>query len=93
MKLFWLTLALTMASFLWYSAYSTGFEVVATLLLIDIMIAWAYIETRRGEGSGFLPEKIEVLEKMTSEMFEKLNKRLSKAEGKKEDIIEWLEKF
>jgi hypothetical protein len=94
MKLFWLFAALTALSALMLSVYSTGLELVALLLVIDFMALWFYTETGKiGTESGFLKERITSIEKITSDMFEKLNKRFSKKTEEKEDIIEWLDKF
>ena len=93
MKLFWMFLVLTVLSISWYSLYSKGFDIVIFLLLLDFMALWYYTEKNKPNTGNFLSDKILILEKSTSDMFEKLNKRFSKKSDKKEDIVEWLDKF
>jgi hypothetical protein len=93
MKLFWIFLIMTVLSVSWYSVYSMGFDIIVFFLILDLMSLWFYAESRKPVGTSILPEKILILEKSTSDMFEKLNKRFSKKSDKKEDIVEWLDKF
>jgi hypothetical protein len=93
MKLFWMFLILTVLSVSWYTLYSKGFDLIAFFLLLDLMALWYYTERNRPNQGNLLFDKILILEKSTSDMFEKLGKRFSKKSDNREDIVEWLDKF
>lgn len=94
MKFFWLLMAATVAALIWQAMYSGSMVFVAAMIIFDCMALWASFESKKGNSnSNPLLKKLENLEKLTSDMFEKLNNKLSHEKKDKKEIVEWLDKF
>ena len=94
MKLFWIFMVASLLSVAWFVYSSLGIDPLIFIIFIDIMAVWFFAESREGNKiRGIMIEKIEMLERLTSELFEKLNGKNSHADGNGKDIIKWLDKF
>ena len=94
MKFFWLLMAVTVAALIWQTFYSGSMVFVAAMLLFDCMALWASFESKKGKtNSNPIIQKMENLEKLTSDMFEKLGSKLSHEKKDKKEIVEWLDRF
>ena len=94
MKLFWIFMVASLISVAWFVYSSLGIDPLIFIIFIDIMSVWFFVETRQENNlKGLMMDKIEMLEKLTSELFEKLNGKNSHADENGKDIIKWLDKF
>jgi len=94
MRFFWLLTVITLLTIYFHSVTSEGLILIIMLIITDFMVLWVETEFEKNNGEkSFLLEKIEILEKLTSDMFDKLNKRFSNNKNDKKDIIESLNQF
>jgi hypothetical protein len=71
-----------------------SFELIILLFITDFIVLWTQIESNKGEnGKNILAEKIENLEKLISDVFNKMTKKPMNEKEEKKEIIEWLNKF
>ena len=88
MRFFWILIIITIASIIFYLFSSSGLELIIPLFIIDFISLWYSIESKES-GKTILAEKIENLEKLTWNLFNKLTgKQIDKKE-----LTEWLSKF
>jgi hypothetical protein len=71
-----------------------SFELIIVLFITDFIVLWTELETDgKGKGKSILAEKIENLEKLISDVFNKMTKKPTNEKDEKKEIIEWLNKF
>ena len=71
-----------------------SFELIILLFITDFIVLWTEVETdRKGKGKSILAEKIENLEKLISDVFNKMTKKPANEKDEKKEIIKWLNKF
>jgi len=71
-------------------------EIILIMIVIDFIALWVYTESehnKKDKEKSNLLIKIENLERLTSELFEKVSRRVSNKKIDKEELIEWLNKF
>jgi hypothetical protein len=71
-------------------------EITMMLIIIDFMILWSYTELEKNKNDkekSNLLIKIESLERLTSDLFDKITKRFSNKKNDKKELVEWLNKF
>ena len=94
MRFFWILIAATVIAISLNLIYQTGLEIVILLLLTDFMALWIYAESdKEGSGNIILIEKIGGIERLISDLFNKMSKKFSNGNNDKKEIIEWLNKF
>ncbi|NIO44467.1 MAG: hypothetical protein GTN36_02835 [Candidatus Aenigmarchaeota archaeon] len=96
MKFFWILVLITIIVAYFQLLFYKSLEIIVTFVIIDFMVLWAYIElenNKKDKQRNILLVKIENLERLTSELFEKVTSRFSNKENNKEKLIEWLNKF
>ena len=79
---------ITIASLIFYLFSSKGLEIIIPLFIIDFISLWYSSESREPRKT-ILEEKIENLEKLTWDLFNKLTDR----KVDKKELVEWLNKF
>jgi hypothetical protein len=83
-----------MASVAFYLTSLQRLELIIPLIILDLIVLWTYAELGKKEpGNIGLKQKIENLEKLTYELFNKLTKKPSNSKDEKKEIVEWLNKF
>jgi len=93
MRFFWLLTVITLLTIYFHSVTSEGLILIIMLIITDFMVLWVETEFEKNNGEkSFLLEKIESLEKLTSDVFDKINK-LTNNKNDKKDIIESLNQF
>jgi hypothetical protein len=71
-----------------------SFELIILLFITDFIVLWTELETDgKGKGKSVLSEKIENLEKLISDVFNKMTKKPTNEKDEKKEIIKWLNKF
>jgi hypothetical protein len=71
-----------------------SFELIILLFITDFIVLWTELETDvKGKGKSVLAEKIENMEKLISDVFNKMTKKPINEKEEKKEIIEWLNKF
>ena len=96
MKFFWFLVLITIIAASFQLLFYKGLEIVIILIITDFMVLWAYTElenNKKDKEKSNLLIKIENLERLTSELFEKVSRRVSNKKIDKEELIEWLNKF
>jgi len=96
MKFFWILVLITIIATSFHLAYYKSLEIVIILIVIDFMVLWTYTElenNKKDKERSILLIKIENLERLTSELFEKVTRRLSNKKNNKKELIEWLNRF
>ena len=75
-------------------AYLKGLEIVILLFITDFIALWIYTELgRKDSEKNILLEKIKNLERLVSDVFNKINKKFSNEKNNKKELVEWLNKF
>ena len=93
MRFFWIMMIITALIVLGLGSLKS-FELIILLFITDFIVLWVESETDgRGKGKSVLAEKIEKLEKLISDVFNKMTKKLANGKDEKKEIIEWLNKF
>lgn len=93
MRFFWIMVIITAIFVLGLSSLKS-FELIILLFITDFIVLWTQIESNKGEnGKNILAEKIENLEKLISDVFNKMTKKPMNEKEEKKEIIEWLNKF
>ncbi len=95
MKFFWFLVLITIIA-TFFSLFYKGLEIVIILIIIDFIVLWTYTElekNRKNKEKNNLLIKIENLERLTSDLFDKITGRVSKEKIDKKELIEWLNKF
>ncbi len=93
MRFFWIMVIITVIFVLGLSSLKS-FELIILLFITDFIVLWTQIESNKGEnGKNVLAEKIENLEKLISDVFNKMTKKPMNEKEEKKEIIEWLNKF
>ncbi len=93
MRFFWIMVIITAIFVLGLSSLKS-FELIILLFITDFIVLWTQIESNKGEnGKNILAEKIENLEKLISDVFNKMTKKPTNEKEEKKEIIEWLNKF
>lgn len=93
MRFFWILIIGTIASIVFYFISFAGLELVISLMIIDfIALIFSEFEGRE-TGSNSLIKKIENLEKLIYDLFNKLTKTSYDKTQEKKEIEEWLNKF
>jgi hypothetical protein len=93
MRFFWILIIITTASVAFYLTSLKGLELIIPLLTIDLIALWTYYELGKKEPENTsMKQKIENLEKLVYELFNRLTQKPTNKD-KKEDLTEWLNKF
>jgi len=93
MRFFWIMVIITAIFVLGLSSLKS-FELIVLLFITDFIVLWTQIESNKGEnGKNILAEKIENLERLISDVFNKMTKKPMNEKEEKKEIIEWLNKF
>lgn len=94
MRFFWILLIITIITASLNLVFFISVEVLALLIIMDFIVLWSYTEIEKnGNEENVLLEKIENLERLTSDLFNKVTKKFSNTKNNKKDIVEWLNKF
>jgi len=94
MKFFWIMLAMTLISIYYHYVFSKGLEMVMLLIIVDLIALLTYNELyKKDSEKSILKEKLENLERLTSQVFEKINSRFTNNKDDKKELIESLNKF
>ncbi len=91
MRFFWVLVLITIITSLFYKI-----EIILIMIVIDFIALWVYTEleyNKKSKEKSNLLTKIENLERLTSELFEKISRRVSNKKVDKKELIEWLNKF
>ena len=90
MRFFWILIIITMASVAFYLIFFNGLELVILLLIVDFIVLMVSNELGKDAFENkTLSNKIENLEKLTYDLFNKLTGR----QNDKEQLTKWLEEF
>ena len=93
MRFFWIMVIITAIFVLGLSSLKS-FELIILLFITDFIVLWTELETNgKGKGKSILAEKIENLEKLISDVFNKMTQKPTDEKEEKKEIIEWLNKF
>ena len=93
MRFFWIMVIITAIFVLGLSSLKS-FELIIVLFITDFIVLWTESETdEKGKGKSVLAEKIENLEKLISDVFNKMTKKPINEKDEKKEIIKWLNKF
>ena len=69
-------------------------EIVLFLIIMDSIVLWVSLELeRKNNNEGILLEKIENMERLVSDLFDKVTNKFSNKKNEKKDLVEWLNKF
>jgi hypothetical protein len=94
MRFFWILIIITTASVAFYLTSLKGLELIIPLLTIDLIALWTYAELEKKEPENTsLKQKIENLERLIYELFNRLKQKPPNDKDKKEELTEWLNKF
>jgi hypothetical protein len=87
-------LAMTLISIYYHYVFSKGLEMVMLLIIVDLIALLTYNELyKKDSEKSILKEKLENLERLTSQVFEKINSRFTNNKDDKKELIESLKKF
>ncbi|NIM46743.1 MAG: hypothetical protein GTN40_01125 [Candidatus Aenigmarchaeota archaeon] len=96
MKFFWVLVLITLIITSFQLMFYKSLEMILILIIIDFMVLWTYTEienNKKDKERSSLVIKIENLERLTSELFEKITRRFSNKQNNKKELIEWLNRF
>jgi len=96
MRFFWLLVLITIIAASLHLLFYKGLEIIIILIVIDFMILWTYAElenNKKDREKSILLEKIENLERLMSDLFNKVTRKFSNKKNDKKELIEWLSKF
>lgn len=96
MRFFWVLILITIIATYFQLMFYKSLEMIITLIIIDFMVLWAYTELenkKKDKEKSNILMKIENLERLTSDLFEKITRRFSNKKNNKKELIEWLNKF